>query len=96
MSSTAKTWLHSLVAAGIGGASNALLGVVAMPDTFNFTHAGLLNMGKIALAGALVPVLTLLKQSPLPSAEITTTTTVKATTTVEGNPPAPPQQGENA
>lgn len=61
-----KAWLHSIAAAAIGGASNAALGSMAMPDTFNFTHAGLLNLGKIAAVGALVPVLTLLKQSPLP------------------------------
>ena len=60
------TWLHSILAAAIGGASNAALGAIAMPDTFNFSHAGLVNLGKIALIGALVPVLTLLKQSPLP------------------------------
>jgi hypothetical protein len=66
MSPTARTWLHSLIAAGIGGASNAILGAIAMPDTFNFSHAGLINLVKIALVGAAVPVLTLLKQSPLP------------------------------
>jgi hypothetical protein len=67
MNNTVKVWLHSIVAAAIGGASNALLGAVAMPDTFNLTPAGLANLGKIALVGMLVPVLTLLKQSPLPS-----------------------------
>ena len=30
-----KAWLYSLAAAGIGGASNAALGAIAMPDTFN-------------------------------------------------------------
>lgn len=67
MTSTAKAWVHSLAAAAIGGCSNAVLGAIAMPDTFNFTHAGLLNLGKIALVGTLVPVFTFLKQSPLPS-----------------------------
>jgi hypothetical protein len=71
----AKAWLHSLVAAGIGGASNAILGALAMPDTFNFTHSGLVNLGKIALMGLAVPVLTLLKQSPLPDSSVTVTTT---------------------
>mgnify|MGYP001554629127 CR=1 FL=1 len=64
-----KTWLHSLVAAAIGGASNAALGAVAMPETFNFTHQGWLNLGKLAFMGAVVPVLTLLKQSPLPDTD---------------------------
>ena len=61
-----KTWLHSLAAAAIGGASTAALTSFAIPDTFNFTHAGLINLGKVTLIGAIVPVLTLLKQSPLP------------------------------
>lgn len=76
-----KTWLHSLIAAGIGGASNAALGALAMPDTFNFSHAGLMNLGKMALIGALVPVLTLLKQSPLPSDTVTIQTTATQTVT---------------
>ena len=84
---TWKAWLHSLVAGAIGGASNAMLGAVAMPDTFNFSHQGWLNLSKLALMGAVVPVLTLLKQSPLPSAEMTTTTVAQVKTTVEGNQP---------
>lgn len=76
---TAKVWFHSLAAAAIGGASNAALGTLAMPDTFNFSHAGLLNLGKIAFVGALVPVLTLLKQSPLPTSEVTTTASITVT-----------------
>ena len=46
-----KTWLHSLVAAAIGGASNAMLGAVAMPETFNFTHQGWENLAKLAIMG---------------------------------------------
>jgi hypothetical protein len=80
---TTKAWLHSLAAAAIGGAASAVLTPIAMPDTFNFSHDGLINIAKIAIIGAIVPVLTLLKQSPLPTAEVTATTTV--TTTVEGN-----------
>ena len=83
-----RTWLQSLLAAAIGGASNATLGAVAMPDTFNFSHQGLLNLGKIAVVGAVVPVLTLLKQSPLPGVETTTVATTLATTTTKT--PAPP------
>lgn len=79
-----KAWFHSLAAYAIGGAATALSAAAVMPATFNFTHDGLVNLGKIAFAGAWYPVLTFLKQSPLPTAEITTTTTVQATTTVEG------------
>ena len=77
-----KTWLYSVIAAGIGGAASAALSAMAMPSTFNLSHAGLINLGKIALVGALVPVLTYLKQSPLPAASITTSSTTTATTTI--------------
>ena len=69
-----KTWLHSLIAAAIGGGSSALLAAVAMPEAFNLTHDGLTHLGKLALIGALVPVLTLLKQSPLPGDKTVSTT----------------------
>jgi hypothetical protein len=61
-----KAWLHSLAAAAIGGASTALLSAGFMPETFNFSHQGLINVAKVAFCGAIVPVLTLLKQSPVP------------------------------
>lgn len=61
-----KVWLHSLAAAAIGGAASSLGGVLVAPNDFNFTHAGLVKIGELALAGALLPVLALLKQSPLP------------------------------
>jgi hypothetical protein len=80
-----KAWLYSLIAAGIGGAANASLSAFAMPDVFNFSHDGLVHLGKSALIGALVPVLTILKQSPLPAPE-TTTTTATLTTTTTANP----------
>lgn len=61
-----KTWLYGLVAAAIGGFASALLSALAMPDVVNFTHDGEVHMIKLAIIGAVVPVLTLLKQSPLP------------------------------
>jgi hypothetical protein len=61
-----KAWIHSIIAAAIGGAASALSAVLVAPSAFNFTPAGWENIGKIALAGAIIPVLTLLKQSPLP------------------------------
>lgn len=63
---TWKSWIHSIVAAAIGGAASALGAVLVDPSVFNFTLAGWENIGKIALAGAIIPVLALLKQSPLP------------------------------
>jgi hypothetical protein len=74
-----KTWLYSLVAAGIGGASSAALSVVAMPDVFNFSQPGLIHLAKAAGIGALVPVLTFLKQSPLPVSSVTATQTTSVT-----------------
>jgi hypothetical protein len=66
MSNNTKVWLHSLVAAAIGGAASALGAVLISPSSFNFTLAGWENIGKIAFAGAVIPVLALLKKSPLP------------------------------
>jgi hypothetical protein len=74
MTPTTRTWLHSLAAAGIGGFSSAVLSALAMPDVVNGSPEGLTHAVKLALIGALVPVLTLLKQSPLPSQEATNVT----------------------
>lgn len=76
MSNNTKTWLLALLAAGIGGMSSSLLSALAMPDAFNTSHIGLVHIGKAALIGAAVPVLTLLKQSPIPTQSTSTTLTV--------------------
>lgn len=78
--------MQSLLAAAIGGGANAMLGAIAMPDTFNLTHAGLLNLAKITVIGILVPVLTLLKQSPLPTTTASSTTTLTTETKVTPSP----------
>ena len=54
-----KPWLHSLAAAAIGGFSSAVVAVVATGKCDS-------SVLKIGLVGAILPVLTLLKQSPLP------------------------------
>jgi hypothetical protein len=46
-----------------------------MPEVFNFSHDGWVHIGKLAFIGAILPVLTYLKQSPLPSTSIAVTTT---------------------
>ena len=61
-----RLWLHGCVAAAIGGASSALSAAFALPDAVNFSHAGLLAMGKISMAGAVLAVAAYLRQSPLP------------------------------
>jgi len=65
-----KAWLHSLVAAAIGGAAAAIGAVLTSPDTFNLSSAGLKHLGVVALFGAAVPVVALLKQSPLPAGTV--------------------------
>jgi hypothetical protein len=61
-----KAWIYSIIAAAIGGAATALSAVIVAPATFNFTGAGWTNLWHMAVVGAIIPVLTLLKQSPLP------------------------------
>ncbi len=73
-----KTWLYTLAAGAIGGAASNVLAVFSMPDVFNFSHEGWVHIGKLAFVGAIVPMLTYLKQSPLPTSTATVTTTVTA------------------
>jgi hypothetical protein len=61
-----RPWLHSLIAAGIGGAVTSLGAILVSPSSFSFTVSGMEHLGVVALAGAIIPVLALLKQSPLP------------------------------
>ena len=68
-----RIWLHSLIAAGIGGSAGTLGAAIVAPSVFNFTHSGMQKMLQLALFGALPPVLSLLKQSPLPAAKLTVT-----------------------
>lgn len=63
---TCKTWLHSLATAAIGGAVSALGAVLVTPASFPNTATGWEHVGEAALFGAVIPVLALLKQSPLP------------------------------
>jgi hypothetical protein len=73
LSVTSKAWLHSLAAAAIGGAASALGAVIISPDSFNWATTGFAKLGEVALVGAIVPVLALLKQSPLPTSTGDTT-----------------------
>lgn len=74
-----RPWIYSLLSAGIGGAANSLGGVIVAPSVFNFSHDGLIKIGQLALFGFAVPVLALLKQSPLPASSVTTTATMSTT-----------------
>jgi len=87
MGTSLKIWLQTLAAGAVGGFASAGLSILAMPDTFNFTPAGWTNILKSLAIGVLVPVLTFLKQSPLPTSTQTTIATVTATKTVTNDEP---------
>lgn len=55
-----KPWLHSLAAAAIGGFASAASAALVVPN------ANPVLVLKLGAVGAIVPVLALLKQSPLP------------------------------
>jgi len=60
-----KAWVHSLIAAAIGGAASALGAILISPASFPDNGTGWAHLGAVAAFGAIVPVLALLKQSPL-------------------------------
>ena len=84
---TFRVWLYTLVAGFVSGASTALLSILAMPDVFNATAPGLSHIWKVSLIGGLIPTLTFLKQSPLPSLTVTATRTKTTTITKVEDPP---------
>lgn len=61
-----EVWLKGLFAAIIGAIANSGVNMVAAPDQFNFSHAGLVLLAKTAGASALLALFMYLKQSPLP------------------------------
>lgn len=61
-----ETWVKGLLAAVIGGASNAVSAVLVAPGTFNFSHDGVVAIAKLAAAGAFLSAVMYLKQSPVP------------------------------
>ena len=66
MSNTTKAWIHSIAAAAIGGAAGALSLIILTPASVTWNETGAILLSKAALIGAVIPVLALLKQSPLP------------------------------
>lgn len=76
-----KAWIYALVAGAIGGMSSAGLSLLAMPDTFSFSGVGETHLLKALAIGALIPVFTFLKQSPLPTDTVTVQTTATQTVT---------------
>ena len=80
-----ESWTYTLVAGAIGGASSAGLSLLTMPDVFSFSGNGLQHFYKALFIGAIIPVLTFLKQSPLPNgsfvSKLTTVTETERTAT---------------
>jgi hypothetical protein len=60
-----KVWIHSLIAAAIGGAVASLGDILVSPASFPDTKAGWAHLGTVAAFGAIVPVLALLRKTPL-------------------------------
>lgn len=60
-----KPWLKGLAAAGIGGAANSLVVMIADPASFNPTTHGK-KLVFVAVISAVVSAALYLKQSPLP------------------------------
>jgi len=61
-----KIWLHGLFAAAISAFSSSASGFLLLPNVFNFTHTGMLNMVRVSVVPAMIAVFVYLKQSPLP------------------------------
>ena len=61
-----KAWLHSLGAAAISAAASGVTAGIVDPQTFNFSHGGLLKLAELCGVNALIAVAAFLKQSPLP------------------------------
>lgn len=78
-----KAWIHSIVAAAIAAFATSVTAAIADPDKFNFSAAGIEHILAVGGLSALLAVLALLRQSPLPP--------------TSGAPPANgPSKGANA
>lgn len=64
--STSRIWAKGLVAAVVGGASNAFTAAFVDPEHFNPFQAGWSHCKEIILVGAIIAAFHYLAQSPLP------------------------------
>lgn len=76
---TTRAWIHSLVAAAVSAAASGVTAGVVAPESFNFSGVGLQKLGELCAVNALIAVAAFLKQSPLPTEEVTTTAKVTIT-----------------
>ncbi len=77
--SNLKIWIHGLFAAVIGGAATAASAALVDSGTFNFSHAGLMALGKISLTAGAIATIAYLKQSPVPAISTTAKETTEKT-----------------
>ncbi len=64
-----ENWWKGLGAATLGGAASTIAATFTSPELFDISSAaGLVAIGKVALAGAFIALAGYLKQSPLPPA----------------------------
>lgn len=68
-----KQWIHSLIAAVIGGVANSITAMFVAPETFNLQD--LSKLGKLAGGSAIISLMFFLKKSPLPESETSAETT---------------------
>ena len=61
-----ETWLKGVVAAAIGGGSNAIAAALVDPEHFNPFQAGFGACWKVVIVGAVIAVANYLARSPLP------------------------------
>lgn len=87
-----KAWAYSLISACIGAAATGVTSMVVAPESFNFSHSGLIKLGEMCAANALLAAALYLQKSPLPPIQTTTQTTTLETKTVVD--PAPPKEKE--
>ena len=81
-------WLYGLASAAIGAAAGGITASVVAPESFNFSHAGLMKLAALCGVNALLAAAMYLKQSPLPAIQTTTQTTTLETKTVISPPDA--------
>jgi hypothetical protein len=73
-----KAWLYSLAAAAISAFATSVTAAIVDPSNFNFTLAGFERLAAVGGLSAVVAVLALLKQSPLPDGtQVSATTATK-------------------
>jgi hypothetical protein len=64
-----RIWAKGLAAAVIGGSASALAAALTAPDVFAMTRLGVVRLGKVSVAAAVLNAAAYLKKSPLPAGD---------------------------